>query len=106
MKGLTWSEYDEPENSGFFPPHPGPLPRRKRVQLENQLRGERGQSQENPQPRFRALAVERNGLEAPASSGNPGRQEPPEQRVPRLEPRNKDINPHRAMYNHGLQEFS
>jgi len=33
-------------------PHPSPLPRGKRVQLENQLRGERGQSQENPQPHF------------------------------------------------------
>jgi len=37
MRGLTWSKYDEPENSGFFPP--SPLTRGKRVQLENQLRG-------------------------------------------------------------------
>ena len=42
-------------------------------------------------PRSRAPALERNALEAPASSEDPGRQEPPEQRVPRLEPRNKDI---------------
>ena len=40
-------------------------------------------------PRSRAPALERNALEAPASSKNPRRQEPQEQRVPRLEPRNK-----------------
>jgi len=50
-------------------------------------------------PRSRAPALERNALEAPASSENPGRQEPPEQRVPRLEPRNKDINSDRVKYN-------
>ena|GEM_PF-824314 len=44
-------------------------------------------------PRSSAPALERNALEAPASSENPGRQEPPEQRVPRLEPRNKDMSP-------------
>ncbi|HRA86707.1 MAG TPA: hypothetical protein PK992_01515 [Planctomycetaceae bacterium] len=49
-------------------------------------------------PRSRAPALERNALEAPASSENPGRQEPPEQRVPRLEPRNKDINSDRVKY--------
>gem|GEM_PF-2393976 len=38
MRGLTWSEY-EPENNALFPPHPSPLPRGKRVKLENQLRG-------------------------------------------------------------------
>ena len=49
-------------------------------------------------PHSRASALERNALEAPASSENPGRQEPPEQRVPRLEPRNKDINSDRVKY--------
>ncbi|HRA89794.1 MAG TPA: hypothetical protein PK992_17025, partial [Planctomycetaceae bacterium] len=30
---------------------------------------------------------------------HPGRQEPPEQHVPRLEPRNKGINPDHVKYN-------
>ena len=53
-------------------------------------------------PRSWAPALERNALEAPASSENPGRQEPPGQRVPRQEPRNKDINSDRVKY----KEFS
>ncbi len=40
--------------------------------------------------RSRAPALERNAPEAPASTPLPRRQEPPEQSVPRLEPRNKD----------------
>jgi len=52
MRGLTWSEFDEPENSGFFPLTLALSPRGKCVKLENQLRGERGQSQENPQHHF------------------------------------------------------
>ncbi|HQZ63906.1 MAG TPA: hypothetical protein PLY87_02465, partial [Planctomycetaceae bacterium] len=50
-------------------------------------------------PRSRAPALERNALEAPASSENLGRQEPPEQRIPRLELRNKDINSDRVKCN-------
>jgi len=52
-------------------------------------------------PRSRAPALERNALEAPASCENPGRLEPPEQRVPRLEPRNKDVNSDRVKYKSG-----
>jgi len=43
-------------------------------------------------PRSGAPALERTALEAPASCDNLARQEPREQRVPRQEPRNKDIN--------------
>ena len=50
-------------------------------------------------PRSRAPALERTALEAPAFSANHGRQEPPEQRVPRLEPRNKDINSDHVKFN-------
>jgi len=42
MRGLTWSESDEPENSGFFPLTLALSPRGKRIQLENQLRGGEG----------------------------------------------------------------
>ena len=38
MRGPTWSQYDEPENSGFFPLTLALSPRGKRVQLEKQLR--------------------------------------------------------------------
>ena len=55
------------------------------------------ETHENSVP-FRRVG-ERDVLEAPAPSENSGRQEPPVQRVPRLEPRNKDINPHRVEYN-------
>ena len=48
--------------------------------------------------RSRAPALERTALEAPASSDNLARQEPRKQCVPRQEPRNKDINPHRVKY--------
>jgi len=36
----------------LLPPYPSPLPRGKRVKLENQLRGERGQSQGNRRLHF------------------------------------------------------
>ncbi len=49
-------------------------------------------------PRSRAPALERNALEAPASCENPGRLEPPKQRVPRQEPRNKDIKSDHLKY--------
>ncbi|HQX52860.1 MAG TPA: hypothetical protein PLR25_23265, partial [Planctomycetaceae bacterium] len=42
---------------------------------------------------------ERPALEAPAFSNNLARQEPRGPCVPRLEPRNKDINPHRVQDN-------
>ena len=45
------------------------------------------------------FVCEKGTLEAPGSSRNPGRQEPPVQLVPRLEPRNKDINSDRVKYN-------
>ena len=62
---------------------------------------------ETVNPRSRAPVLERNVLEAPASSENPGRQEPPEQRVPRREPRNKDIKSDCVKYNgrRGTAEF-
>jgi len=55
--------------------------------------------------RSRAPALERTALEAPASSDKLARQEPREQCVPRQEPRNKDINPHRVKYrcNEGIR---
>jgi len=49
--------------------------------------------------RSKAPALERTALEAPASNDKLARQEPREQCVPRQEPRNKDINPHRMKYN-------
>ena len=52
--------------------------------------------------RSRAPALERTALEASASADNLARQEPRGQCVPRQEPRNKDINPHRVKYNPGL----
>jgi len=42
-------------------------------------------------PRSKAPEMERNALEARASRDCRWRLEPPGQRVPRLEPRNKDI---------------
>jgi len=48
--------------------------------------------------RSRAPALERTALEAPASSDNLARQEPREQCVPKLEPRNNVINPRRVKY--------
>gem|GEM_PF-3457110 len=52
--------------------------------------------------RSRAPALERTALEAPASSDKLARQEPREQCVPRLEPRNKDINSDCVKYTVGF----